>query len=211
MQIRNNFIPLSEVKHCHDGQTVQGAMDFLESVGFRCIPVLNQSTGEYLGNIYLVNIYRYLLKEKGQPGDTIENLMDDREVYIHEEEPFVNAFFNIRQYPYLPVVTESKKLTGILTHAKVIDVFQHSWGLKQGGYTITAVSTEYKGALKKFVSVVSQQANIEGLLTLDDEQRLFRRLIVTLSAKNVDDKKIDLITQKLEKNGFRVVSSQEIS
>lgn len=209
MLIKNNFIPLTKVRYCDDGQTVQEAMDFLESVGFRCVPVLDASK-TYLGNVYLSRVYRYILKKEGTPEDSIKNLIVNSDVYIHEEEPFINAFFNIREYPYLPVVNEEKKLSGILTHSKVIDVLQNSWGLEHGGYTVTASSTVYQGALKKFVSIVSQQANIEGLLTMDDEDRLFRRLIVTLSSQSVDDKKVDQLTKKLEKNGFRVISVQKV-
>lgn len=210
MLIKNNYIPLTKVKFCDDEQTIQEAMEFLESVGFRCVPVLNRSTKTYLGNVYLASIYRYMLKNEGDPSDSIKKLVEDTDIYIHDEEPFINAFFNIREFPYLPVLNNEKKLSGILTHSKVIDVLQHSWGMKHGGYTITASSTVYQGALKKFVSVVSQQANIEGLLTLDDEDRVFRRLIVTLSGKSVDQKKVDLVVRKLEKNGFRVLSVQQI-
>lgn len=210
MQIKNNDISLAEVRYCDDEQTVQEAMDFLEAVGFRCVPVLDRSSGTYLGNIYLVDVYRYILKQEGEPADSIHHLIKDSKTYIHEEEPFINSFFNIREFPYLPVINEDQQLVGILTHSKVIDVLQHSWGMHHGGYTITASSSDYKGALKRFISIVTQFANIEGLLTLDDEARLFRRLIVTLSAKDVDQKKADLIAHKLEDQGFRVVSLQEI-
>lgn len=210
MQIKNNYIPLEKVQYCHDGQTVQEAMEYLESVGFRCVPVLSQTNGTYLGNVYVASIYRYLLKKEGEPDSSIQNLLQDQDIYIDEEKPFIDAFFNIREFPYLPVVNKDRKLAGILTHSKVIDVLQHSWGLENGGYTLTVVSTVYHGALKKFVSLVSPQANIEGLLTLDDKDRLLRRLIVTLSDKDVDRKKVDAITRNLEKNGFRVISVQEI-
>lgn len=210
MQVKNNDIPLSDVRFCENQQTVQSAMDFLESVGYRCVPVLNREEGTFLGNIYLVDVYRYLLKGEGQAEDNIQYLMRDSNIMIHEEDPFINAFFDIREFPYLPVVDHDQKLVGILTHSKVIDVLQNSWGMKNGGYTITASSTVYQGALKKFVSVVTQQANIEGLLTLDDEERLFRRFVVTLSAQSVDEKKVKWLESKLENNGYRVISVQKI-
>src|SRR5699024_6694938 len=138
------------------------------------------------------------------------HLMRDRDIYIHDEEAFINSFFNIREYPFLPVVDGNKRLLGILTHSKLIDVFQHSWGMHTGGYLITASSVDYKGALKRFIATITQYANIEGLLTLDDESRLYRRLIVTLSSKDVDQQKADYIVKKLENQGYKVVFMEKI-
>ncbi|HET7657493.1 MAG TPA: hypothetical protein VFK37_04310, partial [Bacillales bacterium] len=81
---------------------------------------------------------------------------------------------------------------------------------KNGGYSITVSSSIYKGALKNFISIVSSEANIEGLLTLDDEKRLFRRLVVTLSKRDMDDNKLEHLKHKLEKSGFRVIYVQSL-
>lgn len=210
MLVRNNFTPFQNVSYCHDGQTVKEAMAHLESVGFRCVPVLKQSSKKFVGNIYLASIYRYLLKKVGDESDSIEALIEDKDLSIQADSPFVEAFFKIRKYPFLPVLDEQNELEGILTHSKIIDILEQSWGVKNGVYSITVSSSIYKGALKNFISIVSSEANIEGLLTLDDENRLFRRLVLTLSKKNVDDKKLEQLLKKLEKNGFRTLYVQSL-
>lgn len=210
MLVRNNFIPFQNVSYCNNEQTVKEAMDHLESVGYRCVPVLEQSTNKFVGNIYLASIYRYLLKKVGDESDSIEKLIEDRDLSIPADSPFVEAFFKIRKYPFLPVLDDQNKLEGILTHSKIIDILEQSWGVKNGVYSITVSSSIYKGALKNFISIVSNEANIEGLLTLDDENRLFRRLVVTLSKKDVDDHKLQQLMKRLDKNGFRTIFVQSL-
>ncbi len=209
MKIKYNIITKEKVKYCKESFTIREAIDALETSGYRCVPVLDDSASIFKGNIYVQEIYRAIFKETATLDDSIMKLVEDQEVSIHDQASFFRIFTNIKKYPYLAVLNDENKFTGILTHANVMGIIEDSWGVKTGSYTLTISTQEYQGALKMIVTSLKKFTSIQSLMTLDNESTFFRRIIVTLP-QNTSEKTLKDVIRHLEHDGFRVFDVEKI-
>lgn len=209
MKIKYNIIKKEKVRYCKESFTLREAIEELETSGYRCVPVLDDSGTYFRGNIYVQEIYRGIVKETANWDDSVMKLVEDKGVSTYEQSSFLRIFTNIKKYPYLAVLNEEEKFTGILTHANVMGILEDSWGLKTGSYTITISTQEYQGALKNIVASLKKFTSIQSLMTLDNESTFFRRVIVTLP-KEISEKTLEKVVKHLEDEGFRVFDIEKI-
>ncbi|WP_280768178.1 cyclic di-AMP binding protein CbpA [Salipaludibacillus daqingensis] len=209
MKIKYNIITRDKVRYCKESFTIREATEELESSGYRCVPVLDDTGTYFKGNIYIQEIYRALVKEIVTWDDPIMKLIEDEEVSIQEQASFFRIFTNIKKYPYLAVLNDEKKFAGILTHANVMEILEDSWGLKTGSYTLTISTHEYQGALNTIVASLKKFTSIQSLMSLDNESTFFRRVIVTLP-KETSEKTLKEVISHLEGEGFRVFDVEKI-
>lgn len=209
MKIKHNYVPKEQVRYCKESFTMNEALSLIEEVGYRCVPVLDNSGTKFLGNIYKIHILEAIRENKELINESIDNLITEKESFIYEEYSFFKVFFTIRKLPFIAVLNEGNEFVGILTHAKVMDVLEDSWGVKSGGYTLTIVTSEYKGALKKIINILNKKTNIEGTLTLDNGSKLYRRIVVTLPKEKTIEEVEELKTM-LDKSGFKTVSMDKM-
>ncbi|RKL67541.1 hypothetical protein CR203_09330 [Salipaludibacillus neizhouensis] len=209
MKIKYNIIDKKNVRFCRESFTIKEALDELEASGYRCIPVLDEFSSSFKGNIYLQDVYRAIVKEAVTWEDSIMTLISDEDVYIQEQASFFRVFSNIKKYPYLAVLDSNNHFTGILTHANVMELLEDSWGIKTGSYTLTVSTHEYQGALSTMLTSMKKFTNIHSLMTLDNESTFFRRIIVTLP-KDTTKTTLDKLTNHLESQGFRVFDVEKI-
>ncbi|MCD8510690.1 MAG: cyclic di-AMP binding protein CbpA [Bacillus sp. (in: Bacteria)] len=209
MKIKYNIIPKEQVRFITENFTIKEAVDELEDSGYRCIPVLDETASFFKGNIYIQDIYRAILKETHQWENSVMDLVDDREVFINEQASFFSVFSSIKKYPYLAVINDDNVFTGILTHANVMSILEDSWGVKTGSYTLNISTHEYKGALSIIVSTIKKHTGIQSLLTLDNDSKLFRRVLVTLPT-DTSEKVLKAVTSDLEEEGLRVFEIEKI-
>jgi len=209
MKIKYNIISKEKVKYCKESFSIKEAIEALESSGYRCVPVLDDSGTYFKGNIYVQEIYRAIVKETVTWNDSIMELVEDQGVSIQEQASFFRIFTNIKKYPYLAVLNEENTFTGILTHANVMEILEDSWGLKTGSYTLTISTHEYQGALNSIVASLKKFTSIQSLMSLDNESTFFRRVIVTLP-KDTSETTLKEVISHLEGEGFRVFDIEKI-
>lgn len=204
MKIQHNYVQKHDVQFCTEDFTLQNALDLLDETNFRCIPVLDKNSIKFMGNIYKVDILEYIVKNKGSLEAPISTLIQDKDGFIYENTSFFKAFFTIRKLPYIAVIDERDEFLGILTHSKVMDVLEDSFGVKRKGYTITIATSEYQGVLTKLLSHVKKFTNVEGILSLDTGSTLVRRVIISLSPEMTFDE-VEKLIKSLDSLGYRVI------
>lgn len=204
MRVKNNFVTRNNVAYCLENYTLEKAYNKLEDTKYRCVPVLSTDETKYVGNIYMVDILEKLYKEELTLQDSIQELIKNKNEFIFENCSFSAAFFTIKKLPYIAVLNEENEFQGILTHTKVIKMLEDSWGFKDGGKILTLVISEHRGSLQQTVKTINKHTDIEALLTLDQGNKMFRRVVVTLP-KNLDDSVFNRIKNELEKNGDRIL------
>jgi len=204
MKIQHNYVTKNDVIFCTEDFSLQDALEQLEKSNYRCIPVLDKHADKFIGNIYKVDIYEYIVKIKGTLDAPITTLLKDTDGFINGDSSFFKAFFTIRKLPYIAVVDGTGEFLGILTHSKVMDVLEDSFGVKKKGYTITIATSEYQGVLTKLLNTVKDHANIEGILSLDTGATLVRRVIISLPS-HLSESDLKELTNDLEKIGCRVI------
>ncbi|MFC3882148.1 hypothetical protein ACFOU2_00860 [Bacillus songklensis] len=89
-----------------------------------------------------------------------------------------------------------------------MEVLEDALGVKAGGIHLTVATPESKGSLHNITDILKHY-NIEGLLTLDNGTRLFRRIGVTLPLCT-PSQDIVTLTHMLEKKGYRVLDQEII-
>ncbi|KKK37194.1 hypothetical protein WQ57_14650 [Mesobacillus campisalis] len=205
MLIKHQMISKQDVRYCDETFSLGQALSFLNETGFRCVPVLDKSHTLYKGNIYKVDILEY--REGRSLDEPIGLLVTDQETAIMENESFLQAFFTLKRFPYLPVVKENGQFAGLLTHAAVLELLEEAWGLHRGSYTLTIGSYGTRGTLAKMTAIISKYSDIQGVITLDSSSyhaSLIRRVLFTLP-KNTPMETLEKIKQQLDKNGCRVI------
>jgi CBS domain-containing protein len=205
MLIRHQMVKKQDVQYCNETLTLSQALEFLNRTGYRCVPVLDKTQTKYIGNIYKVDILEY--KEENSVEEAVTSLVTDQETVIYENDWFMKAFFNLKRYPYLPVIDEKEHFAGILTHASVIELLEEAWGLHRGSYTLTIGSYGTRGTLAKMTAIISKYSDIQGVITLDSSSyhaSLVRRVLFTLP-KGTSKETLEIIKEKLDQNGCRVI------
>ena len=208
MKVRYHYVKREDVKFCDLSFTVKEAYDYLNSTGFRSIPVLKTNGKEFVGFIYKVHLLEHYVEHDGKDEDLIEPLVQNHDAYIFEEDSFFKTFLTIRRLPFLAVLNKQNEFSGIITHSNIMDVLEDSFGMQTGGYLLTVGTKEHKGAIKDLVTTV-KDVNIEGLLTLDNGDKYIRRVILNLSG-DLSETKLKKIIEKLEDKDFRVASIDKI-
>ncbi|MDQ0229472.1 cyclic di-AMP binding protein CbpA [Metabacillus malikii] len=208
MKVRYHFVKKKDVKYCDSQFTVKQAYDFLNTTGYRSVPVLENDGTKFIGLIYKVHLLEHYFENKGQDNDSIKPLITNHDAFIYENDSFFKTFISIRRLPFLAVLNDKQEFSGIITHANVMDVLEDSFGMRTGGYVLTIGTKEHKGALKDLVTAV-KDVNIEGLLTLDNGDKYLRRIILNISS-DVTESKLAQIVEKLESREFRVAAIEKI-
>lgn len=207
MQIKGNYVEKHSVKFVTEDMSLEEVYLFLLEEGYRCIPVLDKEGKHFLGNVYKVHILEYEKDHSLKEGVSV--LIKDKDQFILEHSSFFEVFFSIKQLPFIAVADESRVFKGILTHTKVLEILEDSWGLNKGGYALTLATNEYKGALVRIATTVNKYTTIQSLITLDNNFLYLRRIIVTLP-KDVTEETLEKIKEGLDNKGFKVVHIEEI-
>ncbi|MFC0187750.1 cyclic di-AMP binding protein CbpA [Fictibacillus aquaticus] len=209
MKIKSNFIPKQKVEYVTSGMSISEARRVLIQSGYRCIPVLDDKEERFVGLIYKETISDYMIDEKGPLSEPVSILAEDSEAFVSEEASFHKVLFSIRRLPFLAVNDEQGLFAGIVTHAKVMDILEDSYGLKKGGFSITVSTTEGKGSLKKLFSAISDDYNIEGVFTQDTGKQFLRRVVITFN-ESMTLQQIEELVPKVEGNGFKVAEIEDL-
>ncbi|MFG6114965.1 cyclic di-AMP binding protein CbpA [Halobacillus sp. MO56] len=213
MLVKNNIIPKHRVVTIHIESTMKEAKEALDNSGYRCIPVVD-SNGRYQGMVFRSRIERQENESFRNGVTPIENecitkVLSYPQTFVYEETSFPQAMLRVKALPFIAVLDKQEKFAGILTHNKVFDLLEQSFGLHSGDYIVTIVSPEKHGAVAQLSKMLNKRGiNIEGLMTFDDDgSKVVRRLCITVS--NVTKAQLSELFAKLEKKGYRVLRSEQ--
>ncbi|SEN71726.1 CBS domain-containing protein [Mesobacillus persicus] len=207
MFVRNVYIEKHKVTCCPSTLTAIKALELLKETNYRCIPVVDTETNEYKGQVYKVDLLEYLFENGGKPEDSVMNVVDEVDSFLHKDSSLSLALLTIDRLPFLAVTGENREFQGIITHSVLMDLFRDGFGMKTGGYCFTVAIYEQTGALLKLMKLL-KSFNIEGAHTFGNGNELFRRLTFTISEENEDV--IDKLKEKIIKAGFRVLHIERI-
>ncbi|WP_027108927.1 cyclic di-AMP binding protein CbpA [Lacticigenium naphthae] len=209
MLIKSLAIPKKNVVTVNEKATLEEAIGILEDVGYRCVPVLDDSGKIFRGNIYKMHIYRH----KANGGDMtlpVTHLLKNATKYIHIDSSFFKVFFMIKDLPYISVLDKNNHFYGILTHSSLLDMLQQSWSIDSGSYVLTIASKGTKGDLTNISKIINRHCSIISVITLDNKrENMLRRTIMTLEP-GVEKETVDLISNQLDKKGFQIVEIEDL-
>ncbi|MBM7703717.1 CBS domain-containing protein [Metabacillus iocasae] len=206
MKVKSLYVQKTNVVTCTDDMTVGEALEVLTKSGYRCVPVVNGTN--FVGLVYKIDVKEYIYEQNGSLTDSIKEIVSDEDAFVTPYTSFVKALLTIKRLPFLAVV-EKKQLLGILTHSKVMEVLEDALGVKTGGIHLTIAGTDRRGSLYSLLDEL-KAFNIEGVLSLDNGTKLFRRTSITLPL-STSEEEISTIIRKVEHKGFRVIDRETIN
>lgn len=206
MLVKGNYVEKKDCVYITEDYSLEKALEVLKETGYRCIPVLDASKKSYVGNIYKAHILE--ASTKGTLKIPVSSLIKDSNEYIKESASFFEVFFTIKRLPYISVINDKGEFLGILTHAKVFEILEDSWGTKSGSYSMTIGTMEVTGALLRLVETINRHSSIQSLITLDNKSSYLRRIVLTLP-KQVDEALLNKIVDDVENRGFRVIDIEK--
>lgn len=209
MLLKSLVIPKKSLTIVKESSTLQEAIEILETSGFRCVPVLDETETIFRGNIYKMHIYRH----KANGGDMslpVTHLIKNSTKFISIDSSFFNVFFTIKELPYIAVLDKQERFYGILTHSSLLNMLEQSWSVDTGAYVLTVLSGGEKGSLVNLTKIISKFSPIASLMTLDvrDEESV-KRILVTLPASVTRDL-MEQIVVALNKKDFSVVGIEDL-
>ncbi|WP_163654849.1 cyclic di-AMP binding protein CbpA [Listeria sp. PSOL-1] len=209
MLIKNLCIPKIKLTTVSKTATLKEAIDLLEKSGYRCVPVLDETGEKFLGNIYKMHIYRHAANG-GSLMEPVTSLLKNKTKHINVNSSFFEVFFTIKELPFITVLNENGTFYGILTHGKLLGLLEDAWNVSTTSYVLTVATGEVPGALTKITKIIDRYTSISNLITLDNQTDDFiRRVLISLPLDTTANTK-DIIVQRLNKKGFRVVEVEQV-
>lgn len=209
MKIKSNYIPKLKVKFVTENTSISESRRALIESGYRCIPVLDEKGEKFRGLIYKETTSDYIIDDVGSTAEPVSKLITEKDSFVYEDTPYFKVLFSIRRLPFLAVVDQEGNFQGIVTHSKVMDILEDSYGIKKGGYSLTVSTTEGKGSMKKLFSSINDEYNIEGVFTQDAGKQFVRRIVITLN-RSVTRDEVDSLVHKIEHSGFKVAEIEDL-
>lgn len=209
MLIQSVCIPKRNLTTITENCSLESALQILEDSGYRCIPILDESSTLFRGNIYKMHIYRH----KANGGDMqlpVTHLLKNANKFIYLRSSFFKIFFTIKELPYIAVLNERNEFYGILTHSKLLNILSQSWNVEEGRFVLTIASTGKKGDLSTMTKIISKYSSIASCITLDiGKDEFIRRTLITLPA-NTTKLTCDEIVEHLERKDFTVFEVEDL-
>ncbi|QPC46727.1 CBS domain-containing protein [Mangrovibacillus cuniculi] len=209
MFVKNLLIPKHKVFSLQLGQSLEEAMNMLESKEVDALPVLDKQ--KYVGVVTRYNIYKGLF-DSGEEKETFLKKTDLTEVLSHQDkylegnEVFEQTLVELKDFPLLAVVDEKLNFLGVVTRFDVMEQFQSAFGVHRKGIRIAFTSVETEGRIARLAEIIQQyHESVISLVTFDETDKLVRRIVLKIEKKD----NIDKFITKLEKSGFRVLDIVE--
>ncbi|WP_409298031.1 CBS domain-containing protein [Peribacillus sp. SCS-26] len=210
MFVKSTMIPRHNCFTVQADDTLSKALEILEDKKVDALPVL--SGDNYSGIITRYDLYEDFFNSAKLKEDYLkETLVSEvavryRERYVQGDEIFEKTLLALKDFPILPVVSESNKFLGIITRFDVLEQFQSAFGMNREGIRIAFTSVETEGRIAKLTDIAHQyHEHIISLVTFDDSDKLVRRIVMKVE-KNPNIKKF---MDKLESSGFRILHVTE--
>lgn len=209
MKVKSNYLSKSKVTYVTENMSISEARYTIIQSGYRCIPVLDEKEEKFVGLLFKETTSDYIIDNVGSVKENVGRVVEERDAFIHENTAYFKVLFSIRRLPFMAVVDDEHNFLGIITHSKVMDILQDSYGIKNGGYSLTVSTTEGKGSLRKLFTAIHEEYNIEGVFTQDAGKQFLRRVVITFN-KSVTRKEIDELIHRVEANGFKVADVEDL-
>lgn len=186
------------------------ALEKLEAHEIDGLPVLNGD--KYAGIVTRYSIYEnYFLSNKPREvfleSTSAEEIVSHQDEFLEGDEIFEKTLLELKDFPLLAVVNESRTFLGVVTRSDVLGQFQSAFGVNRPGIRIAFTTVETEGRIARLSEIAHQfQEQIISLVTFDETDKLVRRIVMKVEKKG----NIDRFTKKLEEHGFRILSIQEV-
>lgn len=209
MLFKSLIKPKKELTTVKEDATLAEALQILETSGFRCVPILDQTGQIFRGNIYKMHIYRH----KSRGGDMslpVTYLLKNATKFITLNSAFFNVFFTIKDLPYITVLDENNFFYGILTHSSLLNMLSQSWNVDIGSYVLTVVSAGERGDLVNMAKIITKYTSIASCITLDVKANsLIHRTLFTLP-EGITPERLKKIVANLERKNFKVIEIENL-
>ena len=193
-----------------ENATLKDALDIFDHSNFRAIPILDESGQLFRGAIYKLHIYHHII-EGGDLDVPVTSYMRNMTKFVRVEATFYEAFFTLKDLPFVSVLDKDNHFMGILTHSRMMRLLADSWATNKGLYSLTVVSDGERGSLEKAAHIISRYTTISSTMTLDpDKNPRTTRLLFTLP-DTVSEASLSKIIKILSRKGYHLESLEDLS
>ncbi|WP_144511315.1 CBS domain-containing protein [Bacillus sp. FJAT-22090] len=204
MFVKSVMIPKEKCLTVRENTPVLEALQELEAKEIDALPIIED--GKYLGmfNRYLLYkafFYSDMDKKSFLEQAKVSDVAIKKNTFVKLEDVYEKAMVKLYDFPILAVVEDGKFL-GLVTRFDIMHQFKSAFGMNSKGTRITFTSVESKGRILKMTDILHKyHASVISLVTFDETDKLFRRIVLKIE----NEEKIDRIVTDLEKSGFRVL------
>ncbi|MFC4617837.1 CBS domain-containing protein [Camelliibacillus cellulosilyticus] len=206
MFVKSVMIPKHKMISVQKGVSVREAAGLLSKHAIDGLPVLDGS--RYVGLVTKNAIYEAAFhtdqsKDDFMDSTTVGEIAIKSDNTVDETEVFEETLIKVQDVPLIAVVDDGHECTGIVTRFDVIEQFRSAFGMNKKGVRIVFSSVDTEGRILRLSEITQQfHLNIISLTTFDDTDKLIRRIVI----KVIENSDTERFIQKMEKNGFKVIS-----
>ena len=205
MLLRALLVPLSELIVATPEDTLEDALDKINSENFLSIPVVDEK--RFIGVISKERIFSTYFELGGDREDFLRNnrvldlvrtdipilsVYDDIERAAHTLEPY--------GIPFVAVTDENGEFAGIITHHTIFKTFVEVFGMNKG-HKISVIAYDIPGQIEKLTDIITKMGgNIISLVVLDPKVKTDVKEIVI----RIDTDRFVETVDAIRDAGFRV-------
>lgn len=129
-------IPTKQLSVLDESMDLQDALKAFVYSTDDVLPVLDKTHQIFRGNIYLLDLYKYLAKN---PNSTISitQFIKNTNKYVTKKDCLLQTIFQFGNLPYLAVLNEQHHFIGILRHHSFMKLLEKIWSFDHAKYILT--------------------------------------------------------------------------
>ncbi|MBU7456252.1 cyclic di-AMP binding protein CbpA [Leuconostoc fallax] len=204
-------IPKSQLTTVTENTTLAEVYELFnksEHAHTRAIPILDQTGDLFRGNIYKQHVFEHVAKN-GDLDLPVTTMMRNSTKFIFTTSNFYEAFFAIRDLPFIAVLDEHHSFYGIFTHDTLMNLLAQSWSVHDGGVAMAVISHNTRGDLTKISKIITKYADIVSVQSLRNDAQQPLVILFTL-ALPYDSEQLEKIVKQLKRKTYDVHSIENL-
>ena len=205
MFVKSIMIPKYKCITVQEHEDLGSVLSKMEEHEIDAVPVLADDL--YTGIVTRDEVYRRYFVSDQKKDKFLEEMMAvdvlvNQDKYLQGYELFESTLLELKHFPLMAVVDDSKRFLGAVTRSDVLEQFESAFGVHKKGVRIAFTSVETEGRIARLSEIAHQfHEHIISLVTFDETDKLVRRIVMKIE----DNENINKFLAKLEQSGFRVL------
>lgn len=203
MKVKAIMIPFVDLKCISVDNTIEEALRMIDEHQLLSMPVIDKK--KFIGVLSKNYVFEQYFREyQGTKEEflklKVSEMMRTKMISINEDTPIEEAaaIFIASKFRFVPVLTKSEELLGIVTQQAIFKEYQKLFGKDYDNFTI--YSYDYKGTLAKITETIAKHdGNIKNIVIINTETMGLQEFFVRVECKD-----FAALIKALTKKGFDV-------
>ena len=203
--IESLITPKEKVKHIDESLSCAEAIQYLESHGLRCVPVLDATRTIFRGNIFRYHIYQHKFRypEADLSRIPVTRFLKNTTKVVRVTDSILKLIFVMKDLPHIAVLNEKNSFVGIIEHSTMIDFLSEAWLSKHSKYLLEVSSVRPDDHLLKLTKLITKYTNIISAMNFEETSYSNQNISLFILPDTMDILELNDLERLLRKKGYK--------